>query len=133
MSADKLRRAADLLRQRAEAAPAWWLHATTGHDEEHTYLDADLDLTLTIRGDAEHPVTAAAAYIAAMAPPVGLLLAGLLEAEAKHLELLALKGAAVNFLIATSAEGEDRSWRVRLDYSTTSEALALADLILAGA
>lgn len=107
-SADRLREAARVLRERATTE------------------------AVLRKGDPYY-VTEGSTFERIMTPDVGLALADWLDGEAKHAELLGLQSAALNFLISTSDGTEhDPRWRVSLGYNTISQALAVADAILGG-
>lgn len=70
-------------------------------------------------------------HLALWQPAAARAAAAWLDSEADHVTVLAVQAAAVNVLIATSDDtGDSREWRVRVAYSTTDKALALADVIL---
>ena len=81
MTADRLRQAARVLRERAEAAtPGPWLT----HDEDgDPYIAPPATGALLITAHPLEVARANAAYIATMHPGVGLALADWLEAEGK--------------------------------------------------
>ena len=115
MSADRLREAARVLRERAEAAtPGPWLHipasvcgpgtlggGMTGDPEEHVYMGN------------QHPPEDAA-YIATMHPGVGLALADWLDTAANNAERNGWMAGYTEAMRGTSA-------------------VRIADLILGGA
>lgn len=98
MSAERLRAAATLLRERAEAAtPGPW------HVCDRAYQYDEIDAAALVCGESHDPIAANssdwyetdddeptpdtdAAYIATMSPPVALALADWLDSEAERVE-----------------------------------------------
>lgn len=108
MSADRLREAARVLRERAEAAtPGPWYAAKEFGHVIFSGTGSDDDVAVT----EDFDVAADATYIATMNPTVGLTVADLLDRWAAHYEPI--------------WQGPHVPWEL-------AEALKVADAILAG-
>ena len=109
MSAEMLRKAAALMRERAEAAtPSDGTHWGDGKGYS--------PLSYARQNDAEH--------IASWHPAVALAVADWLDAEAAEFEKLAVQSAAVNLLLEFA--DETVAARIGIGYNTLTQAIAVA-------
>lgn len=118
MSADLLRKAAEILRERATAVQS---HSSIPSAD--IWFEADVDLRNAITGTFKGNIKSArddANWIALMTPGVGLALADWLDAEAAIYEKLE------RISLEVTPEGYSLSW----GESTQSEAEAVARLIV---
>lgn len=136
VTAQKLRDAAARIRETAQAAtPGPWITWAGVADDVYTQ---GVSPASDLEGDAvSAPQGPQAAddheHIAMWSPPVALAVADWLDAEAGHVERLAVQATVLNAAIKISdGEGESREWRISLGYSTLEQATTVADLILGG-
>lgn len=130
MSADLLRRAASLMRERARSATeSPWsapdvfgvIRAEYGSGDDGTLVHGDscgCGGGISTDTDAEH--------IASWHPVVALAVADWLDAEAEHIQVTAEKALSINTLLRLADNAQEIAARISLGYETYTQALAAA-------
>ena len=134
MSAETLRKAAALMRERAEAeASRDWEAVDFNDDPAGPLWGVANDAFFNPPSDDETPWLAVevhtghratAEHIASWHPAVALAVADWLEAEAAEFEKLAVQSAAVNLLLEFA--DETFAARIGIGYNTLTQAIAVA-------
>jgi hypothetical protein len=136
VSAETLRRAAALMRERAEAATEGpWSAEAIGSEGYHVFGPNGSRAPMKGRARVAactwqdwDEVKADADHIASWHPAVALAVADWLDAEAKEYDRLILASGAVNILLRLSDEPVEA--RLSIGYHTLDQALAVATAYL---